>query len=610
MKPFVSRRPFGQALAILATALIFLGVFGFLQLAAQPLQPPTAGNTLAPGAVATGTVKNSIGDLWAFRGCADTAITVTMRSTAFTPFVELRDGAGVPLPDSATATDTGAITATVQLTQSADYQLLASGDRRTDRGPYTVALAASGLIPAFTADGAVAPGSEVTGSVKSRAGQVWSLYGCAGDVVTVTMTSAAFAPFLELHTDPAADPVASAGDADDGSTDGVATLAAFTFDVTGAVQIIAGGTTSRDRGDYTLAVTASAPAGDNVAVGGATNGSPRPPTATPVPPTATATPARSTPTPRPTATSRATATPSPTPSPTLPALVGLPVTGPGGIYSVKIKTEPGMIVDFEGKSPVFRDRIYFRADISGPPSPVDHVDFALSTFQGEFARHRENTVAYCSFGGGEPNCNTFDIKRGANWPESNTPVCNGHYTLAVDVFLQGQSDPDTWELPFVVNSPNLDCDADSFTSGNSGGDTNNTGGNSGGDTATPTPAAIVAEITHTGPGNQDSALSDAIEFRVDAYDPNVGSNPGDGIANVHMQIISPSGAVVAERTEGTSGYCIFGGGEPDCNIYYFADHDSQWPNGDPVASGTYELRATVNAKRGASTTLSTTVDIP
>jgi hypothetical protein len=75
-----------------------------------------------------------------------------------------------------------------------------------------------------------------------------------------------------------------------------------------------------------------------------------------------------------------------------------------------------------------------------------------------------------------------------------------------------------------------------------------------------------------------------------------------------MEIIGPNGQV-HQRTEQTAGYCAFGGGEPDCNIWDFAEQGNQWPNGDSIEPGDYSLRATVYAEDGNSTTVEMNVQI-
>ena len=53
------------------------------------------------------------------------------------------------------------------------------------------------------------PGVPVTGNVTNRNGEEWALVGCAGDVVTATMESTAFAPNLELYPPVGRTPVAA-----------------------------------------------------------------------------------------------------------------------------------------------------------------------------------------------------------------------------------------------------------------------------------------------------------------------------------------------------------------------------------------------------------------
>ena len=88
-----------------------------------------------------------------------------------------------------------------------------------------------------------------------------------------------------------------------------------------------------------------------------------------------------------------------------------------------------------------------------------------------------------------------------------------------------------------------------------------------------------------------------IVFRLFVYDPNFGSSDGAGINSVDMQISDPSGHVVQSRTEQNAAYCVFSGGEPDCVIWKFAEHNNQWPDGTPVCTGAgYQAVMTVDAK--------------
>ena len=102
-----------------------------------------------------------------------------------------------------------------------------------------------------------------------------------------------------------------------------------------------------------------------------------------------------------------------------------------------------------------------------------------------------------------------------------------------------------------------------------------------------------------GAGNNNKDLTDTLAFQVEAYDPNVGGNDGDGIDQVDMDIFGPNGKRVYHHVETTVHYCAFGGGEPDCNLFNFYDNHYRWPdNGSPMSNGHHRLVATVHAKDG------------
>ena len=59
-----------------------------------------------------------------------------------------------------------------------------------------------------------------------------------------------------------------------------------------------------------------------------------------------------------------------------------------------------------------------------------------------------------------------------------------------------------------------------------------------------------------------------------------------------MIILDANGREVYRRRENNAGYCAFGGGEPNCNVFDFADNNDEWPNGEPIRDGgEYTLRA-------------------
>lgn len=87
--------------------------------------------------------------------------------------------------------------------------------------------------------------------------------------------------------------------------------------------------------------------------------------------------------------------------------------------------------------------------------------------------------------------------------------------------------------------------------------------------------------------------------RMYAHDTNVGDEDGDGIKEVTFTVRNKDREVVYEHSEQTAGYCIFGGGEPNCNPWVFEDFQYKWTaGGKPVEEGTYELRVQVTLENG------------
>lgn len=144
-------------------------------------------------------------------------------------------------------------------------------------------------------------------------------------------------------------------------------------------------------------------------------------------------------------------------------------------------------------------------------------------------------------------------------------------------------------------------------------------------TDTPLPTRVVLQIfPPTGdtsqigggfvlPGDAQAAQSEPLDavtfsgamwFRTVAYELGQGEDDGANIAQVAFTIADDTaGGIVHERVERNAGYCVFGGGEPDCALWDFAAHDNTWPDGqhtlDP--SHTYRAQALVTTKSGSET---------
>ena len=92
-------------------------------------------------------------------------------------------------------------------------------------------------------------------------------------------------------------------------------------------------------------------------------------------------------------------------------------------------------------------------------------------------------------------------------------------------------------------------------------------------------------------------------LRMKVYDSLTGTtNDGDGIAQVAFTVLDAGGNTVYQRTEMTAGYCIFGGGEPDCNPWLVEDFTYKWSQGgEAVRSGEYQVNIDVSNADGSTT---------
>lgn len=98
----------------------------------------------------------------------------------------------------------------------------------------------------------------------------------------------------------------------------------------------------------------------------------------------------------------------------------------------------------------------------------------------------------------------------------------------------------------------------------------------------------------------EADFNDEYFVRFKVYDTNsVETEDGSGISEVSFQVLDSDGSEVYQRTEGTSSYCIFGGGEPDCNPWVYEDNAYKWnAGGEPIEAGQYKLLIVVTATSG------------
>ena len=98
--------------------------------------------------------------------------------------------------------------------------------------------------------------------------------------------------------------------------------------------------------------------------------------------------------------------------------------------------------------------------------------------------------------------------------------------------------------------------------------------------------------------SEPMVFRDRMVFQVEVRDRGVGPNDGDGIENVRFAITDDRGQQVHFRQENNAGYCVFGGGEPDCNVFVFADSGYRWPDGEVLFPGSYNVTIDITPTQG------------
>ena len=95
---------------------------------------------------------------------------------------------------------------------------------------------------------------------------------------------------------------------------------------------------------------------------------------------------------------------------------------------------------------------------------------------------------------------------------------------------------------------------------------------------------------------------DRIVFQAEVFDKSAGQTDGAGIESVTFTIRDENGNQVHERTERNAGYCVFGGGEPDCTVWRFSEHGNKWPGGAKLQPGVHDAQIVITPKNGDAVT--------
>jgi hypothetical protein len=102
--------------------------------------------------------------------------------------------------------------------------------------------------------------------------------------------------------------------------------------------------------------------------------------------------------------------------------------------------------------------------------------------------------------------------------------------------------------------------------------------------------------------SQPMVFRNRMVFQAEVMDKNVGNYDGAGIDNVRFTIDDDRGRQVHFRQENNAGYCVFGGGEPDCNVLRFAESGYRWPDGETLFPVFYNVTIDIQPKNGNAVT--------
>jgi hypothetical protein len=312
-----------------ALRIVVISIMVAITLIATSLSAPVisakADDYLYYGSVVSGSVTDNVGDEWFFIGCSGDLVTVEMVSDELDSYVEIYDSdSRWPIAEDDDSGSAGnALIEEFELEESGIYTVVAAGATRRDQGEYSLAIDSGGYSE-INDKPTLAYNNTVDGEVKTIRGEKWLFWGCADDVVTVTMESDEIAGYLELYGPTEKQPLMEALPEKDGS----AKISEFALPESGIFTVVAAGYSRRDRGNYTLSLLTSGPGEiDNRS---ASSSSRVVPTFTTVPvaptrePTSTAVVHRSSPTSSPTQpplqATRATSTPIPTDEPATPTV--------------------------------------------------------------------------------------------------------------------------------------------------------------------------------------------------------------------------------------------------------------------------------------------------
>ena len=127
-------------------------------------------------------------------------------------------------------------------------------------------------------------------------------------------------------------------------------------------------------------------------------------------------------------------------------------------------------------------------------------------------------------------------------------------------------------------------------------------------TPSPTPPVLTVGAIE---GTVNEVVEEKVRLEIEANDPNIGDQNGDGIDFVTFTLIYDD-TVIYGNIDTAAPYCAVPYDPEDDRCFYFFPDPPIWPDGTPIENGIFIVRAIVNASNGVTETVESEfeVDLP
>lgn len=229
-------------------SIVITAVVLFVCVSPALAAPRLQGSQIQYGDTVTGTLTNAEGDRWTFTGSAGDPVLISLDSTEFDPYLELRDAqdAEVGTNDDG-GPGTNALLSVV-LPADGTYTIVARSFSN-GQGAYTLALQLADIQ-------SIDMNQTVTEDLSNPAGDRWLFTGTNGQSVHITLDSGEFDPYLELFG-----PGGALLVSDDDSGYDLNAMLDTTLPANGDYMIVVRSYRGNGVGNYTLALSEGAAAG-------------------------------------------------------------------------------------------------------------------------------------------------------------------------------------------------------------------------------------------------------------------------------------------------------------------------------------------------------------